>query len=117
VKFEISKRARRQIERIQSWWLENRPAVRDVFLEELEQAQVQLLGSPELGTVYTQHRTGAVRRLLLPRTHHHLYDRYQPSRDALTVLAIWGAPRGRGPRAVAASAPVLKRFGAPRPYG
>ncbi len=96
--FEISKRARRQIERIQAWWLEHRPAARDLFLEELELAEQQLRETPTLGVVYTQHRTGAVRRVLLPRTHHHLYYRYQPSRDLLTVLAVWGAPRGCGPR-------------------
>ncbi len=96
--FEISKRARWQIERIQALWLEHRPAVRMLFLEELERAEQRLRETPTLGVVYTQHRTGAVRRVLLPSSHHHLYYRYQPSRDLLTVLAVWGAPRGRGPR-------------------
>ncbi len=96
--FEISKRARRQIELIQAWWLEHRPEARALFLEELEQAARQLREMPTLGVVYTQHRTGPVRRLLLPRTRHHLYYRHQPSRDLLTVLSVWGAPRGRGPR-------------------
>ena len=79
--FEISKRARRQIERIQAWWLEHRPAARALFLEELEQADQQLRETPTLGVVYTEHRTGAVRRVLLPRTHHHLYA-YLPADQA-----------------------------------
>jgi plasmid stabilization system protein ParE len=98
VTFEVSKRARRQIERIQAWWIEHRPAARGLFLEELAVAEQQLRAAPEVGSTYMEHPGGAIRRLLLPRTHHHLYYRHQPDREVLTVLAVWGSPRGRGPR-------------------
>jgi plasmid stabilization system protein ParE len=69
VKVEISKRARRQIERIQSWWIERRPSARALFLEQLAAAEQQLRRTPELGSIYTEGKTGVVRRVLLPKTH------------------------------------------------
>ena len=98
MKFEVSKRARRQIDKTQTWWAENRPAARGLLLDELAAAEQQLRSAPELGIVYAEHKSGKVRRVLLPKTHHHLYYRYRPDRDELIVLALWGAPRGRGPK-------------------
>jgi len=72
VKLEISKRARRQIERIQAWWVKERPAARSLFLDEMAAAERQLFATPELGSIYTEHKTGTIRRVLLPRTHHQL---------------------------------------------
>lgn len=80
MKFEISKRARRQIEKIARWWRDNRAAAPTMFLDELEQAEQRLRDNPEVGTVYARHRTGDVRRLLLPGSGHHLYYRYQRAR-------------------------------------
>jgi len=97
VKLEISKRARRQIEKIQGWWSENR-AARSLFLDELAAAERQLRTNPELGSAYSEQKTGTVRRVLLPKTHHHLYYRYRADRDELTVLCVWGAPKERGPK-------------------
>jgi plasmid stabilization system protein ParE len=98
VKLEISKRARRQIERIQAWWVKQRPVARDLFLDELAAAECQLRATPELGSIYTEHKAGTFRRVLLPKTHHHLYYRYRADRDELTVLSVWGSPKGRGPK-------------------
>lgn len=96
--FVVSKRARRQIEKIQSWWVENRPEAPALFLDELAEAERHLRTQPTLGLIYTAHKSGVVRRVLLTRTNHHLYYRYLPQRDELTVLAVWGAPRERGPK-------------------
>jgi plasmid stabilization system protein ParE len=98
VKLEISKRARRQIDNIQAWWITHRRDARSLFLEELAAAERQLRTTPELGSIYIEHKTGVVRRVLLPRTHHHLYYRYRADRDVLTVLCVWGGPKERGPR-------------------
>jgi plasmid stabilization system protein ParE len=98
VKLEISKRARRQIERIQAWWVEQRPAARSLFLDEMAAAERQLRSTPELGSIYTEHKTATVRRVLLPKTHHHLYYRYRADRDELIVLSVWGSPKERGPK-------------------
>jgi hypothetical protein len=34
----------------------------------------------------------------MPRTKHHLYFRVDVPKQVVEVLAVWGAPRGRGPR-------------------
>jgi len=98
VKFEISKRARRQIEKMSHWWIENRPAAPTMFLDELGDAEQRLRENPEVGIVYARHRSGDVRRLLLSGSAHQLYYRYRRDRDELVVLTVWGAPRGRGPK-------------------
>ena len=97
MRFEVSKRARRQIERIQAWWLQKRPDALSLFLDELSHAERQLREKPDLGSVYLEHKRGTVRRVLLPKTRHHLYYRHRPDRDELVVLSVWGAPRERGP--------------------
>lgn len=98
MKFEISKRARRQIEKISRWWTENRPAAPTMFLDELADAERLLRSNPEAGIVYARHRTGDVRRVLLSGSAQHLYYRYRGDRDELVVLTVWGAPRERGPK-------------------
>jgi plasmid stabilization system protein ParE len=98
VKIEISKRARRQIEKISRWWVEKRRAAPTMFLDELADAARQLRSNPEIGVVYARHRTGDVRRLLLSGSGHHLYYRYRRDRDLLVVLTVWGSPPERGPK-------------------
>jgi plasmid stabilization system protein ParE len=96
VNVRISKRARRDIERIQAWWAANRPAAPALFLDELARAERLLRDDPGFGLVYAAHDSRIVRRVLLVRTMHHLYYRF--NRDQLVVLAVWGAPRARGPK-------------------
>lgn len=97
VRFQISRRARRQIDRIHAWWSDNRAAVRWLFLEELERAERLVRATPQIGMVYMAHKSGEIRRVLL-RTEHHLYYRYVAQRDELIVIAVWGATRKHGPR-------------------
>jgi len=98
VKVRISARARRNIETIQRWWIENRPAAPSLFLDELAAAEALLCTSPQVGRIYAVHRTGAVRRVVLQKTRHHLYYQYRADRDELVVLVVWGSPRERGPK-------------------
>lgn len=98
MKFEISRRARRQIDKIQNWWTGNRPAARSMFLDELDGAERLLRDNPEAGKAYAFTRNGVVRRVLLVQTENHVYCRYRADRDELVVLMVWGAPRARGPR-------------------
>lgn len=86
------------MEKIQAWWTENRPAARLLFLDELGRVERLLRENPELGIVYTAHKSGTIRRILLIQSEYHLYYRYVPSRSEIFVVTIWGAARGRGPR-------------------
>lgn len=98
MRFEISRRARRQIEKIDAWWTDNRPSARSLFLDELGKAERVLRSNPEVGIVYTVQKSGAIRRVLLIESEYHLYYRYVPSRSEILVVAIWGATRKHGPR-------------------
>lgn len=98
MKFIISKRALRQIEKVARWWSEHRSAAPSRFLDELAAAERLLRGHPEAGIAYATHRAGIVRRILLGGTKYHLYYRYRADHDELLVLSVWGAVRERGPK-------------------
>ena len=70
----ISKRAQRDIERIDSWWVQNRQLAADLFFLELQDALDLLRRQPTIGQRYT---TGSrnFRRVLLRGTRYHLYYR------------------------------------------
>ena len=91
---ELSEEAEAHVLEIDAWWRDNRQA-EDLFTDELEVTLAALGETPTLGTKYECGRPG-VQRLLLPRTHYHLYFVRDPNR--VYVLAIWSAFRGRGPR-------------------
>lgn len=92
---ELSDEAHAQVQEIDEWWRENRLASPTLFTDELAEALTMLEQTPTLGTGY-EAGTKHVRRLLLPRTHYHLYIVDEP--DRLYVVAVWSAFRGRGPR-------------------
>jgi plasmid stabilization system protein ParE len=90
---ELSEEAQEQVERIDAWWRENRQAAPDLFTDELDQALRALEHAPGLGVRYPPRPN--VQRLLVKRTHFHLY--VVEEEDRVYVLAVWSAFRGRGP--------------------
>ena len=64
----ISKRAEREILRIDSWWTDNRPAAPDMFWSELQTAFKQIAGFPSSGSPYPLSRYPTSLRILLPGT-------------------------------------------------
>jgi plasmid stabilization system protein ParE len=97
LKFEISRRARREIERIGRWWVDNRPDARELFVHELAEAERSLRAAPETEAWRTR-SDKVIRRWLLPKTQYHLYYWYEPKTDRLLVVAVWGAARGSNPK-------------------
>jgi plasmid stabilization system protein ParE len=95
VKVGFTAEAHRQIREIDAWWRANRHAAPDLFAREVDRALAALEESPSLGTSY-ESSPGGVRRLLLRRSHYHLY--FRALDGGLFVVAIWSAYRGRGPR-------------------
>ena len=98
MKTRLTGPARKQADRIDRWWRENRPSARDLFARELAEARALLDATPEVGSPYTERQGVLVRRLLLPRTHQHVYYEVNRQANAVMILAVWGAPRGRGPK-------------------
>jgi len=65
-----------------------------LFADELDEALRALEHAPGLGVRYPPRPT--VRRLLLKRTHYHVYLVEEAER--VYILAVWSAFRGRGPQ-------------------
>jgi plasmid stabilization system protein ParE len=83
---------------LDAWWRENRPGARALFARELAEARELLVNAPTIGSPYTTRSGKTVRRLLLPKTRHHLYFEVDEANRLIVILAIWGGPRGSEPR-------------------
>lgn len=93
-RIEITERARADIVAASAWWSENRPAARDAFIDELDQAFQLLLLEPAMGTLAGSTRLPGVRRVTLSRIRYYVY--YRLANDTLQILAVWHTSRGRG---------------------
>jgi plasmid stabilization system protein ParE len=91
----VTHRAAAQIQRLATWWRQNRPAAPDAVAIELEQAFTLLAINPKLGMVARNAKLSGVRRIHLAKVHHHLYYRVRGS--AVEILALWHTSRGRVP--------------------
>jgi plasmid stabilization system protein ParE len=94
----FSRTADAQVETVESWWRENRPAAPDMFSRELEAAVHLLENSPLIGKAYPQAPVPEVRRLLIGRSRYHLYWEVDVTTRSVTILAVWYAGRGSGSR-------------------
>lgn len=98
MKLVFTREAERQADAIDGWWREHRPDARDLFARELAEARDLIKRTPGIGITYTATSGRTARRVLLPKTRNHIYFEVDAQRDLVIVLAVWGAPRGRGPR-------------------
>jgi len=79
---------------VETWWRRHRDA-RELFADELLEALVRIRQDPTLGRSYRTADGREQRRLLMPKTGHHVYFRMDG--EAVLVLTVWGARRGRPP--------------------
>ncbi len=98
MKTRLTAPACRQADRIDRWWRENRAAAADLFAREIAEARRLLAESPEIGTPYQKRHGVTVRRVLLPKTQNHVYYEIDRTENVVMILAVWGAPKGRGPK-------------------
>ena len=96
VRITASSQADDDIRTIDEWWRANRPTARGLFAEELGEAMALLAASPDIGHHYLHQQIPGLRRIILRSTRYHLY--YVLADDLVTVLAVWSAVRGRGPK-------------------
>jgi hypothetical protein len=54
--------------------------------------------TPGAGVGWPTPRRPTLRRILMPMTQNHIYFRVDEATQTVLVLALWGAPRGRGPK-------------------
>ena len=94
----VAPSARRHAQQIDDWWRENRPRAPDLFARELEAAFFRVAARPMTVAVYREIKGRAIRRLLMPRTAHHVFFEVNASEQKVHFLAVWHAARGRGPK-------------------
>lgn len=92
----FAQRAVAEIEVCDRWWKANRDLKR-LFQEELAAVIFRISTDPNLGQVYRIAPVGQQRRMLMPKTGHHLYYRFEAP-DQVYILSVWGARRKRGPK-------------------
>ena len=90
--------AHRQIAQASTWWRPNRPAVAQLFDDELDQSLMRLAENPGLGSRLQWSRLPDVHRLLVHRVGYVVFYRLRPRAQRIEVLAVWHARRGSGPR-------------------
>jgi plasmid stabilization system protein ParE len=96
MKLVFTPEAEEQADECDRWWREHRD-VQDLFARELAMTKTLLCEAPTIGSVYTTLDGMPVRRVLLRKTRAHLYYSVDDDAELVTVLAVWGAPKGRGP--------------------
>ena len=95
MKVVLGGRAGAQIDRRRSWWRANR-SERDLFDQEYDEAIDELEKSAATLPIVRHVRGHPIRRWLMPSVGCHLYFRIDG--DVVTILAAWGAVRGRQPK-------------------
>ena len=90
--------AEQQAGEMDEWWRDHRVEARESFARELAAARELIAATPSIGGPYIAGSGRAVRRVLLPKTQNHVYFEVDEANDVIVVLAVWGAPRGSGPR-------------------
>jgi hypothetical protein len=96
VRFEAQ--AVEQVRAVHAWWKENRTSAPTLFADELRGAVRRLRDDALAERPYPSRTVYDVRRILLPRSRYHAYYVIDETLDAVVVLALWGAVRGRVPR-------------------
>ena len=98
MKLRIAEPAKRQIARLQKWWVANRPVVRTLFMDELDETLQLIRETPGVGSPWPTRRRPTLRRIQMSRTHNHIYFRVDEKMKTVFVLAVWGGPRGTTPK-------------------
>lgn len=73
----------------------HRPAVPDLFEQDLIATFDSIAATPTIGAEYPADLGVDVRRVLMPKTRNHVY--FAASGDEVVILSVWGAQRARGP--------------------
>ena len=89
--------AEQQLRDVDRWWVTNRQAAPDLFLNELDRAIDLLSELPEIGPKFQRTNRIGIRRLLLRRSKYWVYYLYDAKRAIVYILAIWSTFRGSDP--------------------
>ncbi len=96
VRVRTTRQADEQALRVADWWREHRAAAPTVFVDELIGAIALLEDAPDIGRRYRRAKVPGLRRLLLPRSAHHVYYVHDATAGEVVLLAMWAAVRRAG---------------------
>jgi plasmid stabilization system protein ParE len=57
-----------------------------------------LASTPEMGSPCVEREGVVVRRVLLRKTRNHVYYEIDRANGVVMIIAVWGAPKGEGPK-------------------
>ncbi len=97
MKLLFTPEADRQVSDMDAWWREHRSGAPDLFARELAQVGDLIAVNPNVGVTYTTSSGRTAKRVLMPKMRNHVYFEVDEDQSRVVVLAVWGAPRGRGP--------------------
>jgi len=98
MKVVFTPEAEQQADEMDTWWRAHRPKAPGLFARELAAVRESIAGTPTLGVRYRTRSGKVAQRILMPKTRTHVYFEVDEEQDMVVVLAVWGAPRRRGPR-------------------
>jgi plasmid stabilization system protein ParE len=98
VKVRITRRAEAHFKRRRAWWTENRFAAPALFDDEFDGVLRLIFEMPAAGVMWPTARNPRMRRVLMSETHHHIYFYVDEAKRTVVIVAVWGAPRGSGPK-------------------
>jgi len=98
VKLVFSPEADQDVERVDSWWRENRRDAPNLFAEELAAVCRQILRTPLIFKPCCERDGVSVRRRLLGKTEQWVYYQVDMEMHEVVILRVWGACRKRGPK-------------------
>ena len=96
MKLRLSEQAQQDMETIDAWWREHRPAAPLLFRQELRAAIEQIEANPESGTPYLGAKK-PYRRVIFLKSKYLLYYEYDRVAGVLAVASIWSGHRGGPP--------------------
>lgn len=94
---ELSPEALEQAQVIRAWWIANRPAAPNLFVDELGAAIRKLAAAPRIGARYESTMVREMRRVPMSRTRYHVYYTVDDDSSLVRIHAIWHMSRGQGP--------------------
>lgn len=97
MKIQVTAPAQRQADQMDRWWRAHRDAA-GLFAQEFAAALSRILADPEHGGIYVERGGVIVRRVRMPKTRNHVYYELDAAAGVVKILAVWGAPKRRGPK-------------------
>ena len=97
MKAYISKRAARAADQIDDRW-RDRADYPTTFAREFLEAVEQLEANGGLGSAFPTSKHPALKRVLLPKSHCHLYFEVDAAKQVIQILHVWDGRRRRPPK-------------------